>query len=479
MMITIRGKKCCDIFSKRSFCQQVARNQRKQSKEENLAKVQKRHAKFIEGKTGMWEIVVGLEVHAQVVSSTKLFAATPSTNDQAANSRVGLVDAAFPGTLPVLNMYCVDQALKTGAAIGGTLNRVSRFDRKHYFYHDLPMGYQITQYYHPIVSGGNITLELEDGSTKNIGIERIQLETDSGKSIHDAHPLLTYIDFNRAGIPLMEIITHPEISSAHEASLFLNKLIHLLRHIDTCQGDMGDGTLRCDANVSVRRVDSDTEEMTNKVKVLGERCEIKNLNSIRALVNAIDYEAKRQIALIEGGGQVEMETRWFDPVKRLTYTARKKEDKIDYRYFPEPDLPALIISQDRINDAISNLPPLPDQIKASVMETYNLSSHAAQLIIMQNGGIEYIKEAVEYSNKKKYQLETYLIAQSLINDVFSYLPGGGNSDDIETFHELNSSQFPLPPSDLVDIVNMTNQKKLLGMTKILHQQQQQHHHHYQ
>src|SRR3984957_16379417 len=289
----------------------------------------------IQGRTGPWEIVLGLEVHAQVASRSKLFSGAAVGFGAGPNEQVSLVDAAMPGMLPVINGYCVEQAVKTGLGLKGQVNTWSRFDRKNYFYPDLPQGYQISQFAHPVVGEGEIEVERDDGSTFKVGVERLHLEQDAGKSIHDLDPDWTYVDLNRAGTALMEIVSKPDMRSSEEASAYVTKLRTILRYLGTCDGDMEKGNLRADVNVSVRRPGDE----------LGTRCEIKNVNSYRYIQQAIEYEARRQIEIIEDGGKIDQETRLFDPGKLETRSMRSKEDAHDYRYFPDPDLLPLELEQ--------------------------------------------------------------------------------------------------------------------------------------
>ncbi|MBX6320583.1 MAG: Asp-tRNA(Asn)/Glu-tRNA(Gln) amidotransferase subunit GatB, partial [Rhodospirillaceae bacterium] len=291
---------------------------------------------FIQGRTGPWEVVLGLEVHAQVISKAKLFSGAATAFGAEPNTQVSLVDAAMPGMLPVINEYCVEQAVRTGLGLKAEINLRSVFDRKNYFYADLPAGYQISQYTQPIVGRGTIVLDLPDGRQRAVGITRLHLEQDAGKSLHDQHPTKTYVDLNRAGVALMEIVSEPDLRSAEEAGAYLRKLRSILRYLGTCDGNMEEGSLRCDVNVSVRRPGGP----------LGTRCEIKNVNSVRFVQQAIDYEARRQVELIEDGGVVQQETRLFDPRTGETRPMRTKEHAHDYRYFPDPDLLPLEIDRD-------------------------------------------------------------------------------------------------------------------------------------
>src|SRR5436190_6381246 len=290
-------------------------------------------AGLIEGKTGAWEIVIGLEVHAQIVSKAKLFSGAATAFGAEPNTQVSFVDAGFPGMLPVINRFCVEQAIKTGHGINGTVNPVSVFDRKNYFYADLPQGYQISQYQQPIVSGGTVILDMPDGSTREIGVTRLHLEQDAGKSLHDQHPTQSYIDLNRSGVALMEIVSEPDMRSPEEAGAYLRKLRTILRYLGTCDGNMEEGSMRADVNVSVRK----------HGEPFRTRCEVKNVNSVRFVMQAIEAEAMRQIGVWEDGGEVQQETRLFDPARGETRSMRSKEDAHDYRYFPDPDLLPLVL----------------------------------------------------------------------------------------------------------------------------------------
>ena len=340
---------------------------------------------IIETETGKWEMVIGLEVHAQLIAKSKLFSNSASKFGAEANQQVSLVDAAMPGMLPVLNKFCVQQAIKTGLALNSTINLESVFDRKNYFYPDLPQGYQISQFYHPIVSNGNVTIKKRDGINKEIRIHHIHLEQDAGKSMHDYSPNKTYIDLNRVGVALMEIVSEPDMRSAEEAAGYIKKLRLILRYIETCDGNMERGSLRCDANVSVRRLGE---------KNLGTRCEIKNLNSIKYIAKAINYEAQRQIELIENGGIVEQETRLFNVEKGQTFTMRKKEDAIDYRYFPDPDLLPMKISENLVKKIHDALPELPDEKHARYISSLNLAEYDVDILIENKEVSEYFEEVL-------------------------------------------------------------------------------------
>src|SRR5690349_13304232 len=308
----------------------------------------------IEGRTGAWEIVVGLEVHAQVISKAKLFSGAATDFGAPPNTQVSFVDAAFHGMWPVINRECVAQAVRTGLGLNAHIQLVSRFDRKNYFYADLPAGYQISQYQHPIVGEGRIEIELADGSTKTVGITRLHLEQDAGKSLHDQHPTKSYIDLNRSGVALMEIVSEPDMRSPEEAGAYLAKLRQILRYLGTCDGNMDEGSMRADVNVSVRRAGEGYRT----------RCEVKNVNSVKFVMQAVEAEARRQIEVWEEGGTVEQETRLFDTQRGITRSMRSKEDAHDYRYFPEPDLPPLVLDQSWVDQLKASLPELPDDRRA-------------------------------------------------------------------------------------------------------------------
>ncbi len=326
---------------------------------------------LVKGQTGEWEVVIGLEVHAQVVSNAKLFSGSATAFGAEPNAQVSFVDAAMPGMLPVLNEVCVEQAVRTGLGINAEINLTSIFDRKNYFYADLPQGYQISQFSDPIVGEGSLQIALSDGSTKEVGIERIHLEQDAGKSMHDQSPTDSFIDLNRSGVALMEIVSKPDMRSAEEAGEYMKKLRSIVRYLGTCDGDMEKGNLRCDANISVRRPGEE----------LGTRNEIKNLNSIRNIMRAIDYEVRRQIDLIESGGTVEQATRLFNPDTGETRVMRSKEDAHDYRYFPDPDLYPLTISQEFVDAIRADLPELPDQKQARYIDEYGLSAYDSSVLV--------------------------------------------------------------------------------------------------
>ena len=343
---------------------------------------------MIESRTGKWETVIGLEVHAQVTAKAKLFSGAATAFGAAPNTQVSTVDAAFPGMLPVINRHVVEQAVKTGLGLDAQVNLVSVFDRKNYFYPDLPAGYQISQYQQPIVGHGRVTLDMPDGGTRTIGITRLHLEQDAGKSLHDQHPRETYVDLNRAGIGLMEIVSEPDLRSAEEAGIYLRKLRSILRYLGTCDGNMEEGSLRCDCNVSVRHPGGP----------LGTRCEIKNLNSVRFMMQAIEYEARRQVRLIEEGGAVQQETRLYDSAKGETRPMRSKENDYDYRYFPDPDLLPLVLEPEWLERLRAELPELPDAKKARFIAQYGLSAEDAGILVAERATAEYFEKVAQWTN---------------------------------------------------------------------------------
>jgi aspartyl-tRNA(Asn)/glutamyl-tRNA(Gln) amidotransferase subunit B len=338
-------------------------------------------SKLIRGATGDWEVVIGLEVHAQVASQAKLFSGASTEFGGEPNSHVSLVDAAMPGMLPVINEECVRQAVRTGLGLKAKINLKSVFDRKNYFYPDLPPGYQISQYKSPIVGEGEVVVDMPDGETVRVGIERVHLEQDAGKSIHDQNPAMSLVDLNRAGVALMEIVSKPDLRSADAAKAYVAKVRSILRYLGTCDGDMEKGNLRADVNVSVRKPGDP----------FNTRCEIKNVNSIRFIGQAIEYEARRQIEIIEDGGTIEQETRLFDPDKGETRSMRSKEEAHDYRYFPDPDLLPLELSPSLVNDLRKDLPELPDDKKARFIRDYGLSAYDADVLIAERDTAEYFE----------------------------------------------------------------------------------------
>ena len=340
---------------------------------------------LMQGRTGDWEIVIGLEVHAQVTSASKLFSGASTEFGAEPNTQVSLVDAAMPGMLPVINEKAVEQAVRTGLGLNAQINLVSIFDRKNYFYPDLPQGYQISQYLDPVVGEGQVEIDLEDGTSRTIGITRLHLEQDAGKSIHDQDPRKTLIDLNRSGVALMEIVSEPDMRTAEEAGAYLTKLRSILRYLGTCDGNMQEGSMRADVNVSVRHPGDD----------LGTRCEIKNVNSIRFVRQAIEYEARRQIEIIEDGGEIDQETRLFDPDKGETRSMRSKEEAHDYRYFPDPDLLPLEFEQSWVDAIRETLPELPDQKKHRFMEDYGLSAIDAGTLVAERETAQFFEQVAE------------------------------------------------------------------------------------
>ena len=360
--------------------------------------------KLVRGATGDWEIIVGMEIHAQVTSQAKLFSGASTAFGAEPNANVSLVDAAMPGMLPVINEECVRQAIRTGLGLKARINHRSVFDRKNYFYPDLPQGYQISQYKSPIVGEGEVTVDVAEGETITVGIERLHLEQDAGKSIHDQHPQLSFVDLNRAGVALMEIVSRPDLRSADEAKAYVTKLRTILRYLGTCDGDMEKGNLRADVNVSVRRPGAP----------LGTRCEIKNVNSIRFIGQAIEHEARRQIDIIEDGGTVEQETRLFDPAKGETRSMRTKEEAHDYRYFPDPDLLPLELTREEVEELAAGLPELPDEKRARLIRDYGLSTYDADVLVAERETADFF-EAVGKGRDAK------AAANWVINELFGRL----------------------------------------------------------
>ena len=374
-------------------------------------------SKLIKGAKGDWEVVIGMEVHAQVTAQAKLFSAASTAFGGGPNDHVSLVDAAMPGMLPVINEECVRQAVRTGLGLKAKINLKSVFDRKNYFYPDLPQGYQISQYKSPIVGEGEVSIDMPDGETVRVGIERLHLEQDAGKLLHEQHPAASLVDLNRSGVALMEIVTKPDMRSADEAKTFLGKLRTILRYLGTCDGDMEKGHLRADVNVSVRRPGSE----------LGTRCEIKNLNSIRFIGQAIEYEAWRQIGVIEDGGTIEQETRLFDPDKGETRSMRSKEEAHDYRYFPDPDLLPLEISPSLVEDLRQNLPELPDQKKARFMHDLGLTDYDAGVLVTERETAAYFETLIGGGDKKR---DAKLAANWVINELAGRLNREGKNIDV-------------------------------------------------
>src|SRR5450830_1932256 len=366
--------------------------------------VQSKPSKFLKGATGDWEVVVGLEIHAQVTSKSKLFSGASAEFGGAPNSHVSLVDAAMPGILPVINEECVKQAIRTGLGLNAKINLKSVFDRKNYFYPDLPQGYQISQYKSPIVGEGEVIVDLEGGEAVTIGIERLHLEQDAGKSLHDQHANMSAVDLNRSGVALMEIVSRPDLRSSEDAKAYVLKLRTILRYLGTCDGDMEKGSLRADVNVSVR----------NPGAALGTRCEIKNVNSIRFIGQAIEHEARRQIEIIEDGGTIDQETRLFDAARGETRSMRSKEEAHDYRYFPDPDLLPLEFDTAYVAALKAHLPELPDEKKARFMRDFSLSAYDAGVLVAERETADYFEVVAKGRDAK-------LAANWVINELFGRL----------------------------------------------------------
>jgi len=365
---------------------------------------------LVNGATGDWEVVIGLEVHAQVSSNAKLFSGASAMFGADPNQNVSLVDAAMPGMLPVINHECVRQAVRTGLGLKAQINLISVFDRKNYFYADLPQGYQISQFKQPIVGEGKLRIDLPDDTSRDIGIERLHLEQDAGKSMHDQHPSKSYIDLNRTGVALMEIVSRPDMRSSIEAAAYVRKLRSILRYLGTCDGNMEEGSLRADVNVSVRRPGD----------ALGTRTETKNLNSLRFIQQAIDFEVVRQIEILEDGGEIDQETRLFDTTTGTTRTMRSKEDAHDYRYFPDPDLLPLVISQGEVDELAAALPELPDQIKDRMTGEYGLSAYDAAVITEERDTALFYEAASQEHDRK-------LVANWMTVELFGALNKSGQS----------------------------------------------------
>jgi aspartyl-tRNA(Asn)/glutamyl-tRNA(Gln) amidotransferase subunit B len=376
---------------------------------------------MIEGRTGAWEIVIGLEVHAQVVSKSKLFSGAATEFGAEPNTQVSPVDAGFPGMLPVINRFCVEQAVKTGLGLDAQINLVSVFDRKNYFYADSPAGYQISQYTRPIVGKGKIVLDLPDGSTREVGVTRLHLEQDAAKSLHDQHPSLTYVDLNRAGVALMEIVSEPDMRSAEEAGAYLKKVRSIMRYLGTCDGNMEEGSLRCDCNVSVRKPGAP----------LGTRAEIKNVNSIRYVMQAIEHEARRQVDILEEGGTIAQETRLFDSGRGITRPMRSKEHAHDYRYFPDPDLLPLTLEAAWVERLKRGLPELPDAKKARFIAELGLSPYNASVLVSEKESADFYESvlaAVAKASPGQAKSKIAVDAANLVmGDYFAALNASGKT----------------------------------------------------
>jgi aspartyl-tRNA(Asn)/glutamyl-tRNA(Gln) amidotransferase subunit B len=384
-------------------------------------------ANLISGATGDWEVVVGMEVHAQVTSNAKLFSGAATAFGAEPNSHVSLVDAAMPGMLPVIKEECVAQAVRPGLGLKAQINLESVFDRKNYFYPDLPQGYQISQFSRPIMGEGEVLVELDGGDTVTVGIERLHLEQDAGKSLHDQHPDYSYVDLNRSGVALMEIVSRPDIRSSEQAKAYVAKLRSILRHLGTCDGNMEQGSLRADVNVSVRKPGDE----------LGTRCEIKNLNSIRSIGEAIEHEARRQIDIIEDGGQIDQETRLFETDSGVTRSMRSKEEAHDYRYFPDPDLLPLVLTQAYVDDLAASLPELPDQKKERFMADFGLADYDAGVLVADRESADYFEAVAAGQDGKS-------AANWVINDVMGRLNREG----------IDFSDCPVPASSVNRILSM-------------------------
>ncbi|APF37715.1 Asp-tRNA(Asn)/Glu-tRNA(Gln) amidotransferase subunit GatB [Chelatococcus daeguensis] len=391
--------------------------------------------KLIKGATGDWEVIIGMEIHAQVSSQSKLFSGASTAFGGEPNDHVSLVDAAMPGMLPVINEECVKQAIRTGLGLKARINLTSVFDRKNYFYPDLPQGYQISQYKSPIVGEGEVLVDMPDGEQISVGIERLHLEQDAGKSLHDQHPSMSFVDLNRSGVALMEIVSKPDLRSSEEAKAYVTKLRTILRYLGTCDGDMEKGSLRADVNVSVRRPG----------EPFGTRCEIKNVNSIRFIGQAIEYEARRQIAILEDGGVIDQETRLFDANKGETRSMRSKEEAHDYRYFPDPDLLPLSFDQPYVDDLAQHLPELPDEKKARFIKDYGLSAYDAGVLVAERETADFF-EAVARGRDGK------TAANWVINELFGRLNKEG----------LDVARSPVSAEQLGAIVELIGEGVISG-----------------
>ena len=402
--------------------------------------------KVIQGAKSDWELVIGLEVHAQVASNAKLFSGASTAFGSEPNSNVAFVDAAMPGMLPVINEYCVEQAVRTGLGLKATINLVSAFDRKNYFYPDLPQGYQISQLYAPIVGEGEVLVEMGGGTARRVRIERIHLEQDAGKSIHDMDPAMSFVDLNRTGVALMEIVSRPDIRGPEEAAAYVVKLRQILRYLGTCDGNMQNGNLRADVNVSICRPgDYEKYQQSQDLGHLGTRCEIKNMNSMRFIQAAIEVEARRQIAIVEDGGSVAQETRLYDPDKAETRSMRSKEEAHDYRYFPDPDLMPLEIEQGWVDDIGASLPELPDAKKSRFMGEFGLSDYDASVLTAETEPAGYFEAVAEGRDGK-------LAANWVINELFGRL----KKDDRDIV------ECPVSPDQLGGIITLIGSGDISG-----------------
>ncbi|WP_121061835.1 Asp-tRNA(Asn)/Glu-tRNA(Gln) amidotransferase subunit GatB [Chachezhania antarctica] len=402
--------------------------------------------KIIAGAKHDWELVIGMEVHAQVSSNAKLFSGASTQFGAEPNSNVAFVDAAMPGMLPVINAFCVEQAVRTGLGLKAAINLRSAFDRKNYFYPDLPQGYQISQLYHPIVGEGEVLVEMGEGVARLVRIERIHLEQDAGKSIHDMDPALSFVDLNRTGVALMEIVSRPDIRGPEEAAAYIAKLRQILRYLGTCDGNMQSGSMRADVNVSICRPGAyEKYQETQDFSHLGTRCEIKNMNSMRFIQAAIDYEARRQIAIVEGGGTVDQETRLYDPDKNETRSMRSKEEAHDYRYFPDPDLLPLEIEQAWVDDIESRLPELPDAKKARFMKDFGLSDYDASVLTAE-------VEAAAYFEAVAADADGKMAANWVINELFGRLKKD----------EKHITESPMSSAQLAGVIGLISKNVISG-----------------
>ena len=395
---------------------------------------------LIQGQKHEWEMVIGLELHAQVKSNSKLFSSSSTKFGSLPNSQVSLVDAAMPGMLPVINKFCVKQAVKSGIGLNAKINNYSVFDRKNYFYADLPQGYQISQYKFPIVGEGSVTIDFKDGTSKNIRIVRLHLEQDAGKSLHDQNPSKTYVDLNRSGVALMEIVSEPDIRSPEEAGMYISKIRSILMYLDTCDGNMQEGSLRADVNISVRKPGDE----------YGTRCEIKNLNSIKFIKQAINYEAKRQIDILESGGAITQNTMLFNTSTGKTRPMRNKEEAHDYRYFPDPDLLPLEISSKEVEEIKSSIPELPDQLKSKYMNTYNLSNYDASVLTTDKQISDFFDQTIHSDLELKESAK--IIVNWITSELFSLL----NNDNVDI------SNSPVSPSNLGQLIKLINTNVISG-----------------
>jgi aspartyl-tRNA(Asn)/glutamyl-tRNA(Gln) amidotransferase subunit B len=403
--------------------------------------------KVISGAKHDWELVIGMEVHAQVSSNAKLFSGASTQFGAEPNANVAFVDAAMPGMLPVINEYCVEQAVRTGLGLKADINLKSAFDRKNYFYPDLPQGYQISQLYHPIVGEGEVLVELGNGQARMVRIERIHMEQDAGKSIHDMDPNMSFVDLNRTGVCLMEIVSRPDIRGPEEAAAYIAKLRQIMQYLGTCDGNMQNGNLRADVNVSICLPGAyEKYQETQDFSHLGTRCEIKNMNSMRFIQQAIEVEARRQIAIVEGGGKVEQETRLYDPDKGETRSMRSKEEAHDYRYFPDPDLLPLEIEQAWVDDIAANLPELPDDKKARFISDFGLSDYDASVLTAEVESAAYFEETAKGRNGK-------LAANWVINELFGRL----KKDEDKTI-----TDSPVSPAQLGGIIDLIASDAISG-----------------